>query len=135
MLFALPILLVTELLKYSENFLKLSKGYYGLDSLLMVRAFPALARVTSLASHRIASQRYSSVGEWGKLIGLDCMPEVRILRSKIKQLTQEESPQKWSEELCNEWMQSAPEQASILYINGHVRVYNGQQTKLPRHDV
>ncbi|MEO1886872.1 MAG: putative transposase [Methyloprofundus sp.] len=83
----------------------------------------------------MASQRYSSVGEWGKLIGLDCMPEVRILRSKIKQLTQEESPQKWSEELCNEWMQSAPEQASILYINGHVRVYNGQQTKLPRHDV
>ena len=63
------------------------------------------------------------------------MPEVRILRSKIIQLTQEESPHKWSEELCNEWMQSAPEQASILYINGHVRVYNGQQTRLPRHDV
>jgi hypothetical protein len=32
-------------------------------------------------------------------------------------------------------MQSAPEQASILYIDGHVRVYNGQQTKLPRHHV
>jgi len=27
----------------------------------------------------------------------------------------------------------APEHAGILYIDGHVRVYNGQQTKLPRH--
>jgi len=32
-LFALPALLVTGLLKHSENFFKLSKGYYGLDSL------------------------------------------------------------------------------------------------------
>ncbi|WP_420841051.1 putative transposase [Bathymodiolus platifrons methanotrophic gill symbiont] len=47
----------------------------------------------------------------------------------MKQLTQDEGPQQWSEALCKEWMQSAPEQASILYIDGHVRVYNGQQTK------
>jgi hypothetical protein len=30
-------------------------------------------------------------------------------------------------------MESAPEQAGVLYIDGHVRVYNGQQTQLPRH--
>ena len=129
-LFALPALLVTGLLKTSENFFKLSKGYYGLDSLLIILAFTALVRLKS-----IESLRYSPPGEWGKLIGLDRIPEVRTLRSKIKQLTQDDSPQKWSEELCKEWMQSAPEQASILYIDGHVRVYNGQQTKLPRHHV
>ncbi|TXL21241.1 hypothetical protein BMR06_01330, partial [Methylococcaceae bacterium HT5] len=129
-LFALPALLVTGLLKYSENFFKLSKGYYGLDSLLIILAFIALVRVKS-----IESLRYSAPGEWGKLIGLDRIPEVRTLRSKIKQLTQDEGPQQWSEALCKEWMQSAPEQASILYIDGHVRVYNGQQTKLPRHHV
>jgi hypothetical protein len=32
-------------------------------------------------------------------------------------------------------MESAPEQAGVLYIDGHVRVYNGQQTQLPRHHV
>ena len=79
--------------------------------------------------------RYSPPGEWGKLIGLDRIPEVRTLRSKIKQLTQDNSPQQWSEALYKDWMQSAPEQASILYIDGHVRVYNGHQTKLPRHHV
>jgi prepilin-type processing-associated H-X9-DG protein len=129
-LFALPALLVTGLLKTSENFFKLSKGYYGLDSLLMVLAFTALVRVKS-----IESLRYSAPGEWGKLIGLDRIPEVRTLRSKIKQLTQDDSPQQWSEALCKEWMQSAPEQSNILYIDGHVRVYHGQQTKLPRHHV
>lgn len=127
-LFALPALLVTGLLKTCGNFFKLSKGYYGLDSLLLILAFTALVRVKS-----IESLRYSAPGEWGKLIGLDRIPEVRTLRSKIKHLTQDNGPEQWSEALCKEWMQDAPEQAGILYIDGHVRVYNGQQTKLPRH--
>ncbi|MEE8306577.1 MAG: hypothetical protein V3R81_04885, partial [Gammaproteobacteria bacterium] len=33
------------------------------------------------------------------------------------------------------WMEAAPEQAGTLYVDGHVRVYNGHQTKLPRHYV
>ena len=129
-LFALPALLVTGLLKTCGDFFKLSKGYYGLDSLLLILAFTALVRVKS-----IESLRYSAPGEWGKLIGLDRIPEVRTLRNKIKQLTQDNGPQQWSEALCKEWMQDAPEQAGILYIDGHVRVYNGQQTQLPRHYV
>ena len=129
-LLALPALLATGLLKFSDQFFKLSKGYYGLDSLLLILAFTALARVKS-----IESLRYSAPGEWGKLIGLDRIPEVRTLRSKIKQLTQDDSPQQWNEALCKEWMQAVPEQAGILYIDGHVRVYNGQQTQLPRHHV
>ena len=32
-------------------------------------------------------------------------------------------------------MEESPEDASILYIDGHVRVYHGQQTQLPRHYV
>ncbi len=129
-LFALPALLVTGLLEGCEKFFKLSKGYYGLDSLLLVLAFTALARVKS-----IESLRYSAPGEWGKLVGLDRIPEVRTLRRKIKQLTSEDRAQRWSAELCQRWMQATPELASILYIDGHVRVYHGQQTRLPRHYV
>lgn len=129
-LFALPALLAAGLLKFSTNFFKLPKGYYGLDSLLLVLAFTTLARIKS-----IESLRYSAPGEWGKLVGLDRIPEVRTLRSKIKILTQDDSPSQWSAELCKHWMQAAPEHAGILYIDGHVRVYNGQQTKLPRHYV
>ncbi|MCK5188812.1 MAG: hypothetical protein KAR12_02015, partial [Methylococcales bacterium] len=51
-LFALPALLVTGLLKGCEHFFKLPKGYYGLDSLLLVLAFTALARIKSIESLR-----------------------------------------------------------------------------------
>ena len=32
-------------------------------------------------------------------------------------------------------MHQDPDQASVLYIDGHVRVYHGEQTQLPKHHV
>jgi hypothetical protein len=129
-LFALPALLAIGLLKYTEPFFKLPKGYYGLDSLLLLLAFMALTRLKF-----IESLRYSAPGEWGKLLGLDRIPEARTLRNKVHLLTQDDQAKGWSAELCRYWMELAPEQAGVLYIDGHVRVYNGQQTQLPKHHV
>jgi hypothetical protein len=28
--------------------------------------------------------------------------------------------------LCKEWMLEAPEEAAVLYVGGHVRVYHGK---------
>lgn len=130
LLFALPVLLAIGLLKSTEVFFALPRGYYGLDSLFMLLAFMALGRLKS-----IESLRYCAPGEWGKLLGLDRVPEVRTLRHKIRQLSRDNKPEEWSAELCRQWMEAAPEQAATLYIDGHVRVYNGDQTKLPRHYV
>ena len=127
---ALPALLAVGLLEGVERHLVLPKGYYGLDSLLMLLAFMAMARLKS-----IESLRYCAPGEWGQLLGLDRVPEVRTLRAKIQCLAQDDHPEQWSAELCERWMAAAPEQAGVLYIDGHVRVYNGSQTKLPRHYV
>jgi hypothetical protein len=127
---ALPALLAVGLLEGVENHLELPAGYYGLDSLLMLLAFMALARLKS-----IESLRYCAPGEWGKLLGLDRVPEVRTLRAKIQLLSQEDRAAHWSAALCERWMVAAPEQAGVLYIDGHVRVYNGSQTPLPRHYV
>ena len=129
-LFALPALLAVGLLKTTGRFFELPKGYYGLESLFLLLAFMALARLKS-----IESLRYCSPGEWGKLLGLDRVPEVRTLRQKIRLLSNDSRPEQWSAELCKQWMEAAPEQAGALYIDGHVRVYNGHQTKLPRHYV
>jgi hypothetical protein len=130
LLCALPALLAVGLLEGVERHLQLPKGYYGLDSLLLLLAFMALARLES-----IESLRYSAPGEWGNLLGLDRVPEVRTLRAKIALLAQEDAPGQWSAALCERWMAAAPEQAGVLYIDGHVRVYNGSQTQLPRHYV
>jgi hypothetical protein len=130
LLCALPALLAVGLLEGVERHLQLPKGYYGLDSLLLLLAFMALARLDS-----IESLRYCAPGEWGKLLGLDRVPEVRTLRAKIALLAREDAPGRWSAALCERWMAAAPEQAGVLYIDGHVRVYNGRQTQLPRHYV
>jgi hypothetical protein len=130
LLCALPALLAVGLLDGVEEHLALPKGYYGLDSLLLLLAFMALARLES-----IEALRYEPPGEWGKLLGLDRVPEVRTLRAKLQRLAQEDAPAQWSAALCERWMAGAPEQAGVLYIDGHVRVYNGSQTPLPRHYV
>jgi transposase-like protein len=128
-LFALPALLAVGLLEGAEE-LPLPPGYYGIDSLLMLIAFMALARLKS-----VESLRSCAPGEWGKLLGLDRIPEVRTLREKIGLLSQGARAEQWSADLCRRWMAAAPEQAGILYVDAHVRVYHGGQTELPRHYV
>ena len=66
---ALPALLAVGLLDSAKRFFTLPKGYYGLDTLFLLLAFMALARLNTLES-----LRHSAPGEWGKLLGLDRAP-------------------------------------------------------------
>jgi len=130
-LFALPALLAMGLLNTAQESLNpLPNGYYGLDSILLLLALMALARMESLES-----LRYQAPGEWGKLLGLDRIPEVRTLRLKINALCANGQAAKSSADLSEGWMQQNPEQAGVLYVDGHTRVYNGAQSQLPRHYV
>lgn len=130
-LFALPALLGLGLLDTAqESSSPLPSGYYGLQSIVLLLAFMALARVQTLES-----LRYEAPGEWGKLLGLDRIPEVRTLRAKIDILCANGKAQVWSADLSQGWMNQSPEQAGVLYVDGHTRVYHGAQTKLPRHYV
>jgi predicted nucleic acid-binding Zn-ribbon protein len=127
-LLALPALLAVGLISYTRDFFKWKRGYYALLSIFLLLAFMALSRIKT-----IESLRYYAPGEWGKLLGLDRIPEARTLRRKIKWLSAGGQPQKWSARLCAEWMGADPESAGTLYIDGHVRVYHGYKTMLPRH--
>ena len=129
-LFALPALLATGLLHQAHKFFQLPKGYYGLESIFLMLAFLALARLPSLEQ-----LRYCAPGEWGKLLGLDRIPEVRTVRKKLALLSEQGQANTWSAELCAQWMGEDPEKAAVLYVDGHVRVYHGHQTRLPRHYV
>lgn len=44
-------------------------------------------------------------------------------------------PAAWMRELATTWMESDPTEAGYLYIDGHVRVYHGDQAVLPRRYV
>jgi hypothetical protein len=76
--------------------------------------------------------QYHPPGELGKLMGLDRVPEVRCLRNKLTKLSANDAPQKWSRLLSRHWMESAPNLAGALYVDGHVRVYHGKKTDLPK---
>lgn len=69
-------------------------------------------------------------GELGKVIGLDRIPEVRCLRKKIKELSDQNKSVQIGNELFRHWM---PEDLDsvYLYVDGHVRVYHGSQANLP----
>ena len=129
-LLALPSLLSNGLLKFSQEHLSLSKGYYSLQSLLIILAFVALLRIKS-----IEKVRYREPGELGKLIGLDRIPEVKTLRQKIAYISQYGDIEKWGKELAQSWMEEDPDLAGIMYVDGHVRVYHGHQTNLPKRYV
>jgi hypothetical protein len=129
-LLALPALLVSGLLRHSAKYFRLPAGFYGLTSIFLLLAFMALGRLRS-----IEALRYYAPGEWGKLLGLDRAPEVRTLRIKLKHLADQEQAFSWSSTLCQEWMLEAPEEAAVLYVDGHVRVYHGRTKVLPKHYV
>jgi hypothetical protein len=74
-------------------------------------------------------------GEFGKLLGLDRIPEVRCLRNKMDELSSNDEAERWAAHLGKYWMNLEPESVGALYIDGHVRVYNGRLTKLPRRYV
>jgi hypothetical protein len=68
-------------------------------------------------------------------VGLDRIPEVKTLREKIEHISGHGSVQNWGEELAKSWMEEDPDLAGTLYVDGHVRVYHGKQTKLPKRYV
>jgi hypothetical protein len=129
-LLALPALLAVGLLRHMERHFTLPRGYYSLYSIFLLLGFMALSRVKTLEG-----LRYKPPGEWGKLLGLDRTPEVRTLRKKVKLLAENGQPVPWSAALCRDWMDEAPAQAQVCYVDGHVRVYHGEQTALPKHYV
>ncbi len=129
-LLSLPALLVNGLLKYCDHHFRIPKGYYSLHTMLIVLAFTALLRIKS-----IERVRYCDPGELGKVMGLDRIPEVRTLRKKIKYLSEYGAPENWSKHLALFWMEKDPDLAGTLYVDGHVRVYHGKRTHLPKRYV
>lgn len=127
---ALPALLANGLLEGAEKLLGFAKGYYKAFHILILLAFMALCRVKT-----VEKLRGESPGEFGKLLGLDRIPEVRCLRNKLDALSEGNAAELWAQHLSRHWMTSEPEAAGTLYIDGHVRVYHGNLTKPPRRYV
>lgn len=129
LLAGMPSLCANGLLSGIGKHLKLPAGFYSCLHILLTLGFMALGRI-----RRPEGLRHVSPGELGKVIGLDRVPEVRTLREKITLMASTGSPEEWMKELAKTWMESDPDEAGYIYVDGHIRVYNGSKARLlPRY--
>ena len=126
-LFLLPALLVHGLLKTKEVYTWPSKVYYNLESIVLTLAFMALLRIKNPEQ-----LKQCKPGEIGRIIGMDRIPEVKCLRSKLAMLTRQQQATHLNNILVDYWYNNASRQdAEFLYIDGHVRIYYGDKANLP----
>ena len=127
---ALPALITNGLIAGAEKHLNRLKGYYSTVHVLMLMGFMALCRIKT-----VERLRGEAPGEFGKLLGLDRIPEVRCLRRKLSELGKGEAAERWAAHLSKQWMRADPQAAGTLYVDGHVRVYHGSKSAPPRRYV
>jgi hypothetical protein len=127
-LLAVPALLTLGLVDAGEQaYGALKKGFYGLRATLLVLAFMALLRIRTpeqLQGH--------PPGELGVLLGLDRAPEVKTLRRKLWELAARKRATTFSRQLAERWVRDHADAVGVLYIDGHVRPYNGTTHTLPK---
>lgn len=126
-LFLLPSLIETGLLSYENHYNKLS-GYYDLDVIILSLAFLYLCRIKNPEQ-----LKHISPGEFGKLLGLDRIPEAKNLRFKLSQIVEQQQATGWNRELAKTWV--AEEENVFYYIDGHVQVYSGKNATLGKKHI
>ena len=75
----------------------------------------------------VENLRWQPPGELGKLLGLDRVPEVRCLRKKLEILSADGAAERWGELLSKKWLKDNPDLSGVLYVDGHVRLYGGNE--------
>ena len=124
---AIPALLAQGLFTYSQAYDPFGSGYYDQSSIILTLAIMALCRIRNpeqLKQHRS--------GEFGTLLGIDRVPEVKCLREKIKLIVNQEKAKQWNDILLEQWLKpDADQEDFFFYVDGHVRVYHGQAANLP----
>ena len=130
---AMPALIANGLFKHLDDVFDQLDGYYLTIHVIVLLANMALCRIKT-----VEQRQYESPGELGKLQGLDRVPEVRCLRNKLKVLSDQDggqAPEKLAALLAQQWLEHDPDLSGTLYVDGHVRLYHGKQTQLPRRYV
>jgi len=53
----------------------------------------------------------------------------------LAELSENHAPESWAAVLSQQWLQDDPELAGTLYVDGHVRLYHGTLTELPKRHI
>ncbi len=127
-LLMIPFLLQNGLLSYKEFYQPFQKVYYDLDFIILLLSFMFLCRIKN-----VSQLKGINSGEFGKLLGVDRIPEARCLYKKISDITKQEKAIEWNKSLAKRWIEK--DETMIYYIDGHVQVYHGYKALLGKKHV
>jgi hypothetical protein len=129
LLLSLPSLLACGLLRHISRFEQVS-GYYTAAQVFVSLAFLMLLRV-----NRLEQADTVPAGDLGRCLGLDRIPEVKTLRKRIALFCEAADVEEWMSSLSREWMQADEALEGTLYLDGHVCLYYGEKTRMPKRFV
>ena len=129
LLLALPALAATGLLDTAHTvYGELPNGFYSLDTMLCEGVLRAL-----LGQARAEGAARIDPPALGRVLGLDRAPEVKTIRRKIKYLAEAGRAGDWIAAMARRHVADRPEQAAVLYVDGHVRAYQGTRAIAKTH--
>lgn len=100
----------------------LGASFYGLRTIVLSLVLMALLRIKRAESLK----EYSPV-DMGRLLGLDRACEVKTLRRKLCSLAGKSKVMVFARELAKARLVKRESTVGFLYVDGHVRVYNGER--------
>ena len=130
-LLAVPALVESGVVRIARQvYGSLGPAFYGLRTTIMTLLVMALLRVK-----RVEGLKEKAPAVLGRLLGLDRAPEVKTLRLKLKALAEDVGrAERFGRALASERVKQREELVGLLYVDGHVRAYHGEQT-LPKTHV
>jgi transposase len=122
-LVAIPALIESGILDTAKKvYGSLGASFYGLRTILLTLVLMALLRIK-----RPEGLKECSPVELGRLLGLDRACEVKTLRRKLDCLAAKNKAETFGQELAKKRLEKRESALGFLYLDGHVRVYNGKR--------
>jgi len=127
-LLMIPFLLQNGLLSYKQFYNSLGKVYYDLDFMVLLLSFMFLCRIKN-----VSQLKGINSGEFGKLLGVDRIPEAKCFYKKISDIADQNKAMQWNKEVAKTWI--IKDETMIFYVDGHVQVYHGDKALLGKKHV
>jgi len=122
-LLAVPVLLTSGIFEVAPKvYGSIGPAFYGLRTSILAFLLMALLRVK-----RAENLKEVAPAELGRVLGLDRAPEMKTLRGKLAELAARGKSLDFMRLLAHIRAKEHANDLAYLYIDGHVRVYSGQE--------
>lgn len=122
-LIAIPVLMESGIFDTARKIYgSFGAAFYGLRTTLLILLLMALLRIK-----RSENLKEYSPSDLGYLLGLDRICEVKTLRRKLSWFAAKKKGELFTQELARIRVKRREGCLGFLYVDGHVRVYNGKR--------